>query len=167
MWFSLKSTFGLCRNKCLPLSDFSHISCHLTYPDFFAASFTSPNDITGGKLPFSLASWAASLANLSACSLPLMFACPGVHEISMVTYVGLFQLFNYIFYFKLGLPRLRNLVNVYTSSSNRSDRIYTSLPDCFFFSLCNSVKSPIFSLKTLWKMYLVRIFEIVSGWVFW
>ena len=68
----------------LPLSDFSHISCHLTYPDFFAASFTSPKDITGGKLSFSLASWVASSANLSACSLPLMFACPGVQEISMI-----------------------------------------------------------------------------------
>ena len=51
-------------------------------PDFLAASFTSPKEITGGKLYFSFASLAASLSYLSAYSLPLMFACPGVHDIS-------------------------------------------------------------------------------------
>ena len=50
------------------------------------------------KLSFSLASWAASLANLSAFSLPLMFACPGVQEISMVM-LTFFQVFDYIFHF--------------------------------------------------------------------
>ena len=34
---------------------------------------------------------------------------------------------------KLGLPRLQNLVNVYTSSSNRNDSVYTELPDLIFF----------------------------------
>ena len=46
----------------------------------------------------------------------------------------------------VGLPRLRNLVNVYTSSSKRNNSIYTKLPDRFF-SLCRSVNSQIFFLK--------------------
>ena len=46
----------------------------------------------------------------------------------------------------VGLPRLRNLVNVYTSSSNRNGSVYMELPD-LIFSLCRSVKSPIFFLK--------------------
>ena len=50
MCVNLNSTFGLSQNKCLSLSDFSLISCHLTNPDFFAASFTLPKDITGDKL---------------------------------------------------------------------------------------------------------------------
>ena len=33
----------------------------------------------------------------------------------------------------VGLPRLRTLVNVYTSSSNRNDSFYTDLPDLIFF----------------------------------
>ena len=32
----------------------------------------------------------------------------------------------------LGLPRLRNLVNVYTSSNNRNNSVYTELPDLIF-----------------------------------
>ena len=38
-----------------------------------------------------------------------------------------------VFQFRLGLPRLRNLVNVYTSSTNRNDPVYTELPDLIFF----------------------------------
>ena len=34
---------------------------------------------------------------------------------------------------ELGLPGLRNLVNIYTSSNNRNDSIYTELPDLIFF----------------------------------
>ena len=34
---------------------------------------------------------------------------------------------------ELVLPGLRNLVNVYTSSNNRNDSIYTELPDLIFF----------------------------------
>ena len=33
----------------------------------------------------------------------------------------------------LGLPRLQNLVNVYMSSNNRNDSVYTELPDLIFF----------------------------------
>ena len=33
---------------------------------------------------------------------------------------------------EVGLPRLRNLVNVYTSSTNRNDPVYTELPDLIF-----------------------------------
>ena len=33
----------------------------------------------------------------------------------------------------VGLPCLRNLVNVYKSSSNRNDSVYTELPDLIFF----------------------------------
>ena len=53
-------------------------------------------------------------------------------------------------YWKIGLPRLRNLVNVYTSFSNRNDSVYTVFPD-LFFSLCKSVKSPIYFLKKTLK----------------
>ena len=45
------------------------------------------------------------------------------------------------------LQRLRNLVNGCTSSNNRNDSVYTELPDFIFFSLCGSVKSPIFFLE--------------------
>ena len=58
----------------------------------------------------------------------------------------------------VGLPRLRNLVNVYTSSNNRNDSIYTELPD-LNFSLCRSEKSPIFFLENVQS--LVRMFEII------
>ena len=34
---------------------------------------------------------------------------------------------------QLGLPRLRNLVNVYTSSNNRNYSVYRELPDLIFF----------------------------------
>ena len=33
----------------------------------------------------------------------------------------------------LGLPCLQNLVNVYTSSNNRNDFVYTELTDLIFF----------------------------------
>ena len=33
----------------------------------------------------------------------------------------------------LGLPPLRNVVNVYMSSNNRNDSLYTELPDLIFF----------------------------------
>ena len=33
----------------------------------------------------------------------------------------------------LGLPRLQNLVNVYTSSTNRNDPVYTELTVLIFF----------------------------------
>ena len=56
----------------------------------------------------------------------------------------------------MGLPRLRNLVNVYMSSNNPNDSVYMELPDLIFFSLCRSVKLLIFFLEKL-----VRIFEIV------
>ena len=58
----------------------------------------------------------------------------------------------------IGLPRLRNLINVYMSSNNRNDSVYTELPD-LIFSLCRSVKSLIFLLEK--RVYPVRIFEIV------
>ena len=32
----------------------------------------------------------------------------------------------------VGLPRLRNFVNVYTNSRNRNDSVYTQLPYCIF-----------------------------------
>ena len=51
-------------------------------------------------------------------------------------------------YVDLGLPCLRNLVTVYTSSNNRNDSIYTELPD-LIFSACRSIKSPIFFLEKL------------------
>ena len=51
----------------------------------------------------------------------------------------------------VGLPHLRNLVNVYLSSSNRNDSIYTEFPDLIFlirqiskitlFFLKNSLKN--------------------------
>ena len=47
----------------------------------------------------------------------------------------------------IGLPRLGNLVNVYTSSNNRNDAVHMLLPDHDFFPLCSSVKSPIFPIK--------------------
>ena len=47
----------------------------------------------------------------------------------------------------LGLPRLRNFVNVYTNSRNRNDSVYTQLPYWFLFHYSSSVKSPIFFLK--------------------
>ena len=53
-----------------------------------------------------------------------------------------------------GLPCLGNLVNVYKSSNNRNDPVYTELPD-LIVSLCSLVKSLIFLLEIQ-----VRIFEI-------
>ena len=44
----------------------------------------------------------------------------------------------------LGLSCLQNMVNVYTSSNNLNDSVYTELSDLIFFSLCRSVKSLIF-----------------------
>ena len=57
---------------------------------------------------------------------------------------------------KLGLPHLRNSVNVYTSSSNRNDSVYTELPDLIFFIMQISKVADIFPKKTL-----VGIFKIV------
>ena len=53
---SLKSTFDNSQNKSFLLSDFSHISCHLTNPDLVTASFTSPKDSIGDELSFFFAS---------------------------------------------------------------------------------------------------------------
>ena len=41
VFLNLDSAFGMTLNICLPFSEFSHISCHFTNPDFFAAAFTS------------------------------------------------------------------------------------------------------------------------------
>ena len=72
----------------------------------------------------------------------------------------------WVLLFYLGLPCLQNLVNVYTSSSNRNDSVCTELPD-LIFSLGRSVKAQyFFSLKLFRKMFFVRKFEIV-GWVLW
>ena len=51
-----------------------------------------------------------------------------------------------------------NLVNIYMSSSNRNDSVYTELPDLIFLS-CRSVKSQIFFLKNSLKN--VQMFETV------
>ena len=51
----------------------------------------------------------------------------------------------------LGLPRLRNLVNVYTSSSNRNAYVYTELPDLILFIMQIGKIADIFPKKTLLK----------------
>ena len=61
----------------------------------------------------------------------------------------------------VGLPRLQNLVNVYTSSTNRNDPVYTELPDLIFFIMLIGKIADIFPKKTPWKMYLAWIFKIV------
>ena len=48
----------------------------------------------------------------------------------------------------VGLPRLRNLVNVYTSSTNRNDPVYTELPDLIFFIMQIGKIADIFLKKT-------------------
>ena len=63
-------------------------------------------------------------------------------------------------YRAIGLPRLRNLVNVYTSSTNRNDPVYTELPDLIFFIMQIGKIADIFPKKIPCKMHLVRIFEI-------
>ena len=79
IFLNLKSTHGLKLNKCLSFSDFSHIFCHLTNPDFFAASFTSPKDNTGGRFSFSFASCAATFCQHIRALIPInicMSWCP-------------------------------------------------------------------------------------------
>ena len=63
-------------------------------------------------------------------------------------------------YRAIGLPRLRNLVNVYTSSTNRNDPVYRELQDLIFFTMQIGKIADIFHKKNPWKMYLVQIFEI-------
>ena len=48
----------------------------------------------------------------------------------------------------VGLPRLRNLVNVYTSSINRNDTVYTELPDLIFSIMQIGKIADIFPKKT-------------------
>ena len=48
----------------------------------------------------------------------------------------------------VGLPRLRNLVNVYTSSTNRNDPVYTEHPDLIFFIMQIGKIADIFPKKT-------------------
>ena len=61
----------------------------------------------------------------------------------------------------VGLPRLRNLVDVYMSSSNRNDSVYTELPDLIFFIRQISKIAIFFLKKALLKNVLVRKLEIV------
>ena len=51
-----------------------------------------------------------------------------------------------IFYWEwdVGLPRLRNLVDVYTSSNNQDYFVYTALPDLIFFIMQISKIADIF-----------------------
>ena len=77
----------------------------------------------------------------------------------IISYVSYFQCTVYGG-LPLGLPRLRNLVNVYTSSTNRNNPVYTKLPDMIIFMMQIGKIADIFPKKTPWKMYLARIFEI-------
>ena len=59
-------------------------------------------------------------------------------------------------YPQLGLPRLRNFVNtkfvnVYTSSTNRNDPVYTELPDLIIFIMQIGKIANIFPKKTSLK----------------
>ena len=49
----------------------------------------------------------------------------------------------------VGLPRLQNLVNVYTSSNYGNDSVYTELPDLFFFTMQIGKIAHIFPKKLL------------------
>ena len=48
----------------------------------------------------------------------------------------------------LGLPCLRNLVNVYTSSTNQNDPVYTELTDLIIFMTQIGKIADIFPKKT-------------------
>ena len=50
---------------------------------------------------------------------------------------------------QLGLPYLRNLVNNYTSSSNRKDSVYTEIQDLIFFIMQIGKIADIFHKKLL------------------
>ena len=65
---------------------------------------------------------------------------------------------------ELGLPRLRNLVSVYTSSSNRNDSVYTELPDMIFFIMQISKIADIFPKKIFEKCTLCE-YSKLFGWV--
>ena len=56
----------------------------------------------------------------------------------------------------IALPHLRNLVNFCTQVPLTETILFTPNLQIEFFSLCRSVKSPIFPLKTIGKMNLVR-----------
>ena len=62
----------------------------------------------------------------------------------------------------LGLPGLRNLVNVYTSSTNRNDPVYKVLQDFIFFILQISKIADIFLKKFHEKCTLCEYSKLVS-----
>ena len=64
----------------------------------------------------------------------------------------------------LGLPRLLNLVNIYTSPSNRNHTVYTKLPDYFFIMQIGKIAN-VFPKKPFEKCTL-RIYSKNFGWLF-
>ena len=68
---------GMYWYRCLPVSACDHLFCHLISQDFLAAVLMS-SSVAGVVSCRASASVAASLASLSATSLPAMFAWPGV-----------------------------------------------------------------------------------------
>ena len=80
--WDLSVTGGSYLNKDLPVSEDSHCLCHWERPILTAACLISVIVTTSVSLVIAAASQDASLASLSASSLPLILAWPGVQDIS-------------------------------------------------------------------------------------
>ena len=63
----------------------------------------------------------------------------------------------------LGLPRLRNSVKIYTSSSNQNDSVYTELPDLIFFIMQIGKIADIFPKKLLKNVPCANIGNCLVG----
>ena len=63
---------------------------------------------------------------------------------------------NYMYVHKVGLLHLQNLLNIYTSSSNRNNSVYPELPDLIFFIMQIGKVADIFPKKICEKCTLCK-----------